>query len=221
MSAAIPVVVVAVLAIALGVMGNKATDAVGPLASPVPSPDLGTGARPPELVIARAEGVDVHLPVDPGRVTAMAFHAIDDPSGVALAAAGGVTIHQSDRHGRLGPDTAGLDVGAPAGTTVYSPVDGVIAGVSDYVVSGRIEGYQVVITPAVAASGLVLRITHLDDRATGSRPSVGTPVRAGVTPLGTVHDLSGVAEQELSRFTNDAGNHVDLELTRTEASLIL
>ena len=151
----------------------------------------------------------------------MAFHAIDDPSGVALTAAGGVTIHQSDRRGRLGPDTAGLDVGAPAGTTVYSPVDGVIAGVSDYVVSGRIEGYEVTITPAVAASGLVLRITHLDDRAAGSRPSVGTPVRAGITPLGTVHDFSGVVEQELSTFTNDAGNHVDLELTRTEASLIL
>ena len=222
MSAAIPVVVVAVLAIVLGVMGGNATDGAGPLASPVPSSDLGTGARPPELVIARAEGVDVHLPVDPERVTAMAFHAIDDPSGVALTAASGVTIHQSDRRGRLGPDTAGLDVGAPAGTTVYSPVDGVIAGVSDYVVSGRIEGYEVTITPAVAASGLVLRITHLDDRATGNtRPSVGTPVRAGVTPLGTVHDFSGVAEQELSKFTNDAGNHVDLELTRTEASLIL
>ena len=220
-SAAIPIVVVAVLAIVLGVMGNNASDAVGPLASPVPSPDLGSGARPPELVIARAEGVDVHLPVDPERVTAMAFHAIDDPSGVALTAAGGVSIHQSDRAGRLGPDTAGLDVGAPAGTTVYSPVDGVIAGVSDYVVSGRIEGYQVVITPAVAASGLVLRITHLDDRSTGRRPSVGTPVRAGVTPLGTIHDFSGVVDQELSRFTNDAGNHVDLELTRTEAALLL
>lgn len=221
-SAAIPVVVVAVLAIVLGVMGNDAaSEAVGPLASPVPSPELGSGARPPELVIARAEGVDVHMPVDPQRVTAAAFHAIDDPSGVALESSGAMTIHQADRRGRVGPETAGLDVGAPAGTTVFSPVDGIIASVSDYMVSGRIEGYEITITPAVAASGLVLRVTHLDDPGTGERPSVGTPVRAGVTPLGTVHDFTGVAEQELSQFTSDAGNHVDLELVRTEAALIL
>ena len=166
-------------------------------------------------MIARAEGVEVHLPVDPERVTAIAFHPIDDPSGVALASSGAVTIHQSGRRDRVGPETAGLDVGAPAGTTVYAPVDGVIASVSDYMVSGRIEGYELTITPAIAASGLVLRVTHLGDRDNGERPSVGTPVRAGVTPLGTVHDFTGVVEQELSQFTSDEGNHVDLELIRT------
>jgi len=221
-SAAIPVVIVTLLAIVLGVMGNNAgTEATGPLASPIPSPDLGSGARPPELIIARAEGVEVHLPVDPERVTAAAFHPIDDPSGVAMESAGAVTIHQGDRRGRVGAETAGLDVGAPAGTAVYAPVDGVIASVTDYMVSGRIEGYEVTITPSVAASGLVLRITHLGDPDTGERPSVGTQVRAGVTPLGTVHDFSGVIDQELSQFTSDSGNHVDLELIRTQAALIL
>ncbi len=221
MSAAIPVVVVAVLAIVLGVMGNGAASDAGPLASPVPSPELGSGARPPELVIARAEGVEIHLPVDPERVTAIAFHPIDEPSGVALAASGTVTIHQSDPRGRVGPTTAGLDVGAPAGTTVYAPVDGTIASVSDYMVSGRIEGYEITINPAIAASGLVLRVTHLGDPAAGERPSVGTPVRAGVTPLGTVHDFSDTLEQELSRFTSDSGNHVGLSLVRAQAALIL
>ena len=215
-------VVVAVLAIVLGVMGSGTTsDGVGPLASPVPSPELGSGARPPELVIARAEGVEVHLPVDPERVTAIAFHPIDDPSGVALNSSGAVTIHQSDRGDRVGPETAGLDGGAPAGTTVFAPVDGVIASVSDYMVSGRIEGYELTITPSTAASGLVLRVTHLGERDNGERPSVGTPVRAGVTPLGAVHDFTGVVEQELSQFTSDSGNHVDLELIRTQAALIL
>lgn len=220
-SAAIPVVIVAVLAIVLGVMGSNASDSAGPLASPVPSPDLGSGERPPELIIARAEGVEVHLPVDPERVTAAAFHPIDDPSGIALQSSGAMTIHQADRGGRVGPETAGLDVGAPAGTTVYAPVDGVIASVSDYMVSGRIEGYEITITPSIAASGLVLRVTHLGDTDTGERPSVGMPVRAGVTALGVVHDFSGVVNQELSRFTSDAGNHVDMELVRTQAALIL
>jgi murein DD-endopeptidase MepM/ murein hydrolase activator NlpD len=221
-SAAIPVIVVAVLALVLGVMGGgSSSDVPGPLASPSPSAELGSGARPPQLVIARAEGVDVHIPVDPSRVTAMAFHAIDDTAGVALESSGVVTIHQSAREGRVGPDTAGLDVGAPAGTTVYSPVDGTIASVSDYVISGKVAGYEVDITPSVASSGLLLRVTHLDDPGVGSRPSVGLPVRAGVTPLGRVKDFTSVATQQLSRFTADAGNHVDLELVRTEAALIL
>ncbi len=219
-SAAIPVVVVAVLALVLGVMGGG-PEAAGPLASPVATPDLGTGARPPELVIARAEGVQVHIPVDPDRVTAAAFHAIDDPSGIAMDSSGALRIHQAPRSDRVGPDTAGLSVGAPAGTTVYAPVDGVIAGVTNYTVFGKIEGYEITITPAVAASGLVLRMTHITDPAAGARPSVGQPVRAGVTVLGRVHDFSSVAEQELSRFTADDGNHVNLELLRTEAALIL
>jgi murein DD-endopeptidase MepM/ murein hydrolase activator NlpD len=220
-SAAIPVVAVAVLALVLGVMGGGASEANGPLASPVPSPELGSGARPPELVIARAEGVQVHIPVDPERVTAMAFHPIDDASGVELAATGAVRIHQAPRDGRAGPATAGLDVGAPAGTTVYAPVDGVIASVSDYTVFGKVEGYEITITPSIAASGLVLRVTHLDEPPDGVRPNVGTPVRAGVTELGRVRDFSGVAQQEISKFTADSGNHVDLSLVRTEAALIL
>lgn len=214
-------VIVAVLAVVLGVMGGEGADAGERLASPVASPELGTGARPPELVIASSEGVRVHMPVDPDRVTAAAFHPIDEPSGVAMEAAGPLRIHQAPRRGRAGPETAGLSVGAPAGTTVYAPVDGVIAGVTNYTVFGKIEGYEVTITPATAASGLVLRMTHITDPATGSRPSVGTPVRAGITVVGRVHDFSEVAEQEISQFTADEGNHVDLELLRTEAALIL
>jgi murein DD-endopeptidase MepM/ murein hydrolase activator NlpD len=220
-SAAIPVVIVAVLAVVLGVMGGEGTDTDGPLASPAPSPQIGPGARPPELVIAAAEGVQVHIPVDPERVTAAAFHPIDDPSGVAMESTGGLRIHQAPRRGRVGPETAGLSVGAPAGTTVYSPVDGTISSVSNYTVFGKIEGYEVSITPASAAGGLVLRMTHISEPGSGTRPNVGEPVRAGITVLGRVHDFSGVAEQEISEFTADDGNHVDLELLRTEAALLL
>ena len=162
----------------------------------------------------------MHIPVDRQRVTAVAFHAINDPSGVAMQASGALRIQQSDRAGRAGPDTAALDVGAPAGTAVYAPVDGTIASVSDYMVLGRIEGYEVAIAPLVAATGLVLRMTHLDPPAAGNLPSVGDAVRAGITPLGRVRDFSNVAEQELSHFTSDSGNHVHMELIRTEAGLI-
>jgi murein DD-endopeptidase MepM/ murein hydrolase activator NlpD len=219
--AAIPLIIVAVLALVLGIGREDVASQAGPLASPVPSPDLGSGARPPDVAIARADGVEVHIPVDPQRVTAAAFHAINDPSGVAMEASGALHIQQSGRDGRAGPDTAALDVGAPAGTAVYAPVDGTIASVSDYMVLGRIEGYEVTIAPSVAATGLVLRLTHLDPPTAGDLPSVGDAVRAGVTPLGRVRDFSNVAEQELSHFTSDSGNHVHMELIRTEAGLIL
>jgi hypothetical protein len=220
-SAAIPVVIVAVLALALGLSGGGATtEAAGPLASPVPPPELGSGARPPEIVIARADAVEIHVPVDPERVTAAAFHAVNNPSGVELERSGPLDIHQAGRDDRTGPETAGLDVGAPAGTAVYAPVDGTIASVGDYLVSGKIEGYEVAITPSAAPSGLMLRVTHLEESDTGVRPNVGTPVRAGVTPLGRVRDFSTVARQELSEFTSDAGNHEHMERNRAHAGLI-
>ncbi len=221
-SAAIPVAAVVILALILSFGGGgTASDASGPLATPAPPPaESGSGGRPPELVIARGEGIDVHLPVDAERVTAAMFHPVNDAAAIGLESAGSLDVHQADRGDRIGPETAGLDVGAPAGTTVFSPVNGEIAGVSDYVISGRIEGYEIIVTPSVAASGLVLRLTHLDEPPGAERPSVGTPVRVGATPLGRVRDFSAVARQELSEFTNDDGNHVHMELVRTEADLI-
>jgi len=221
-SAAIPIAAVAILAIILSLGGGgTASEAAGPLASPVPPPpESGSGAQPPELVIARGEGVEIHLPVDPERVTTAMFHPVNDTAGVSLEPTGSLDVHQADRGDRTGPESAGLDIGAPAGTTVYSPVDGEIASVSDYVISGRIEGYEIVVSPSVAASGLVLRLTHLDEPASGERPSVGTPLRAGVTALGRVRDFSTVARQEIAEFTSDNGNHVHMELIRTEAGLL-
>lgn len=220
-AAAIPLVAVGILALILSLGDGDGTSiSAGPLAAPVPAAQSGSGARPPELVIARGEGVEVHLPVDPERVTAAMFHPVNDASGVGLDAAGPLDIRQAERGDRAGPETAGLDIGAPAGTTVFSPLDGVIAGVSDYVVSGRIEGYEVILSPSVAASGLVLRLTHLDEPANAPRPSVGSPVRAGTTPLGRVRDFSAVARQEISDYTSDSGNHLHMELVRTEADLI-
>ena len=67
----------------------------------------------------------------------------------------------------------------------------------------------------------MLRITHLGDPATGERPSVGTPVRAGVTPLGTVHDFSGVVEQELASSPPTRATTSTSSSIRTQAALIL
>jgi hypothetical protein len=52
-------------------------------------------------------------------------------------------------------------------------------------------------------------ISHVD-----ADPSltVGAMVTAGASKLGTVLDFSRVEHQALSRYTNDAGNHVLIEV---------
>lgn len=213
-----PLAVVGVLALILGLVGGRSGESSAPLAAPISSTPVSAG-QPPDLTIARGEGVQINVPVDPAVITAAAFHAIGDTSGVALESSGAIQIHRSDRDGRLGPATAALDVGAPAGTPVYSPVDGVVASVADYKAGGRIEGFEISIAPDVASQGVLVRVTHLDDPERGSRLSVGDPVQAGETLLGRVRDFSSVGRQELAQFTSDSGNHVHLELIRTRADL--
>lgn len=213
-----PLAVVGVLGIILGLVGGRSADTDAPLAVPITSTPVSAG-RPPELVIARGEGVQINVPVDPAVITAAAFHPIGDTSAVSLESSGAIEIHQSDRDGRLGPASAALDVGAPAGTPVYAPVDGVVAAVADYKAAGKIEGFEISIAPDVASQGVLVRVTHLDDPERGGRLSVGDPVQAGETLLGRVRDFSSVGRQELAQFTSDSGNHVHMEVIRTRADL--
>jgi hypothetical protein len=149
-------------------------------------------------VIARAAEVPLRLPVDPDRITAVAYHPVSDTTLVAMEPGDGVSHVQSPRDGRSGPDTA---------------------AVTDYRVSGEVQGYEVAFEPDVAAGQLVVRVSHLDPHD-GKRPQVGDTVTAGETIIGLVRDFSGVAEQELSQFTSDSGNHVAIEVVRTGADLL-
>lgn len=216
-AAAAAVVLLGIVALVV-VLGTGSGSEDGPLADPVPSPDLGTGGRPPDIEIASAAEIPIQLPVDPERLTAIAFHPVSDPALVPMEPSGEVDYETSPRGDRSGPDTAAVDVGAPAGTAVYAPVDGTIAAVTDYVLSGKVEGYEVAIEPELAARQLVVRVTHLDPHD-GSPPEVGSAVTAGQTIIGTVRDFSGVTEQEISQFTSDAGNHVAIEVIRTGTDL--
>lgn len=212
-------VLAALLLLAMFALLGASGDGPGrPLAAPLSSTPVSS-AQPPDLTIARGEGVSVNLPVDPAAVTAAAFHPIGDPTAVALESTGAIRIQQGDRNGRAGPETAGLDIGAPAGTSVYAPVDGVVVSVADYKINGRIEGFEISIAPDVASRGVVVRMTHLDDPERGGRLRVGQGVQAGETLVGRVRDFTSVGRQELSQFTSDSGNHVHIELIRTQADL--
>jgi hypothetical protein len=200
-------------------------------ALPGPASRLLPVGPPTPLTVALHNGLRIQLPVAQGRVTAIGYHSADDgvlplsPLGHqgnegALARLahkifggghGGFVYYQLS-----GGETAVLDVGAPPGTDVYAPVDGTIVGISDYVLDGRVYGSRIDIQPSAAPS-LVVSLTHLNpDPAL----TVGSAIAASSTKVGRVVDLSGVEKQALARYTQDAGNHVAIEL-RPAATLTL
>jgi hypothetical protein len=190
-----------------------------------PSSTLLAPAGPPRPQIVAVRGrLRIQLPVAQSRVTAIGYHG-GSVGGLPLGPVGkrgnhGFLGRLVDRvfgpeqgelvwyqlEGGSGPRTSTLDVGAPAGTDVFAPVDGVITGMSDFVINRKTYGVRIDIQPASAPS-LVLSIVRLEPDPV---LTVGSTVVAAKTRLGTVLDLSEVEEHALAEFTQDVGNHVTL-----------
>jgi murein DD-endopeptidase MepM/ murein hydrolase activator NlpD len=195
--------------------------------------NLATGAAtsPFPQIIALRGPVRLQMPIPQARQTAIGYHAAND-GALALSPVGhqgneGLVqrvFHRVFGGGgghpvwyRLGGGpTSTIDVGAAPGTDVYSPVDGVVVGITPYVVAGHRYGSRIDIQPQSAPS-LVVTLTQL--RADPAL-TVGADVVSGATKVGAVVDLSKVERQALARYTNDAGNHVSIEL-HTAAVLVL
>jgi hypothetical protein len=193
--------------------------------APAPAHRLLPSGPPRPQVIALRDSLRIQTPISQTRVTAIGYHGVDngalplEPVGrqanegalarlvrrIAGTGDSGITYYQL---GGEGPETAVLDVGAPPGTDVYTPVDGTVVGITGYVVSGRRLGSRIDIQPSSSPS-LVVSLTHLrSDPAL----TVGTAVTAASSKIGTVLDFSRVERQSLARYTQDAGNHVSLEV---------
>src|SRR5207248_549200 len=110
--------------------------------------------------------------------------------------------------GGQGPSTSVLEVGAAAGTDVYSPVDGTVLSIDDVVLNGRVYGSRLEVQPTGAPS-LIVSISHI--RVDPSLV-VGSPLAAGASKLGSIVDFAGAEKQSLARYTNDPGNHVAIEV---------
>ncbi len=205
--------------------------------TPVPLPPaerLLPGGPPALQVVALQGDLRIYLPIAQDKVTAIAYHAVGD-GPLALEPVGtqgnaGVftrllrrlfgqekgTIRYYLIGGGPGPDTAGLDVGAPVATDVYAPVDGTVVGVDGRLIAGEVHGVRIDIQPS-GSPGLVVSLHNLDgDDALG----VGSVVSAARTRLGSLIDLSEVETAALAAFTTDSGQHVHLEV-RPAANLAL
>jgi hypothetical protein len=230
------VVAAALIATAIGVTllmtafsGNetrlRATTLVAPAQRLLP-------ARPLPQVIATRGTLRLELPVAQSRVTAIGYHApstsgslaldpVGQPANEGLLArvahrlfgGGGSGLHYYLLGGTGGPETGVLNVGAPSGTDVYSPVDGTIVGMTPYVVSGKKYGVRLDIQPA-AAPALVVSLTNL---RVDPGLTVGSTVKSTVSKVGSVIDMSHVETQALAHYTQDHGNHVAVEVHQATA----
>jgi murein DD-endopeptidase MepM/ murein hydrolase activator NlpD len=213
-----------VVTLFLTAFGSSGTD--GSPVSLAPSKRLNPAPPPRPQVLAAHGSLRLQLPIPETRVTAIGYHAAAsgalalDPVGSRaneglgqrivrrLFGGGGSGIRYYQLGGEGGPSTAVLNVGAPSGTDVYSPVDGTVVGLGANVVSGRKYGVRIDIQPSDAPS-LVVSITHL--RADPAL-EVGDAVAASRSKIGSVIDFSKIEQQALARYTQDAGNHVAIEV---------
>ncbi len=188
-----------------------------------PAPLPVTSAPPEPQVLATVGNLRVQSPVAQGGITAVGFHGTSDGALVlkpvgpqrneGLVARLWRRITGASKSGLAWYQLSGgplrtLDVGAVAGTDVYSPVDGTVVAIRDHVVSGKVVGAEIELRPASAPS-LVVSIQNV-------RPdpvlSVGANVAAGSSKLGTVTNISRHERQALARYAAEGGNNVAIQV---------
>ncbi len=133
-----------------------------------------------------------------------------DPTDLEPRILGGSVLRmwRSNRGGQ--PDTA-ADIGAPPGSTVYAPVNGVVIDIKTYALYGKHEDIEVHIQPR-GYPDIDLVLIHVED----VQVRVGEHVVAGVTPLARVRRLSDCIDHQLGKYTVDPGDHVHMQLNRIE-----
>jgi hypothetical protein len=199
--------------------GSSAEGTDAPVAAPLPV----TSAPPEPQVLASVGNLRVQSPVAQGGVTAVGFHGSEEgalvlqPAGPqsneGLVARLWRRITGSSRPGLAwyqleSGELRTLDVGAVAGTDVYSPVDGTVVAIRDHVVAGRVVGAEIELRPTAAPSLVVQIVNVRPDRAL----TVGANVAAGSSKLGRVADIRRFERQALARFAPDGGNNVSIQV---------
>jgi hypothetical protein len=187
------------------------------------------------VVVARVESADILLPVAREVTTAVAYHPVENtntvpfsPAGDRLgggslgqkladifAGGGGVQYYLMDGTGSdRSSSTSGLDVGAVPGSPITSPVSGKVTAIKKYRILGRYADVEVDIR-LTSDPSLLLVVTHVDKL----KAEIGQVVTRGETVLGSVRGFPAGLDQALSRYTSDAGDHVQLVVLRVTPEL--
>jgi hypothetical protein len=228
------VMAVLVVTLVLTAFGTGSAPQLAIETAAAPTPAVGASGLPLPQIVATHGPLRIQMPVPQSHVTAVGYHGAGE-GALRLQPLGkrgnqGVLGRLRDRifgaeretlvwyqlAGGRGPATSSLAVGAAPDTDVFSPVDGTVVGISELVFDKQRRGVRVDIQPSGAPS-LVVSVSRL--RADPAL-TVGSPVASAKTRIGIVLDLSRIERQALARYTQDAGNHVSIEV-RPAATLSL
>lgn len=223
---------VAIVTLLMSAFGGSGTPTTTP--APASAARLLPAGPPRTEIVAQLGNLRLQLPVSQSRVTAIGYQG-GTADALALSPLGRqanqgllgriahVILGGSSGNprwyqlsGGLGPATSGLDIGAAAGTDIYSPVDGTILSIDDDVLNDLVVGSTIDIQPTGAPS-FVVSVSHV--RADPALV-VGSTLTSASSKLGTVVDYSTVERQGLAHYTNDAGNHVVIEVRPAAAQTI-
>jgi hypothetical protein len=223
--------IVAALALVTLILTAFGSGSPGPVASTTAASPVASGVQPEPEILATVSNLQLRLPIAGEAVTAIGFHGADagamtlKPVGrqanegllarlwrrIAGSSQAGPTWYQLSG----GPGTEVLDVGATPGTDVYSPVDGTVVSISDFVIDGKAYGSQIDVRPS-AAPALIVTLSHL---AADPSLAVGSPVLASSSKLGTVVDVATVERQALAKHARARGNNVAIDVHPAAGSL--
>jgi hypothetical protein len=223
--------IVAVLALVTLILTAFGSGSPQRVASTVELTPVASGVPPEPEILATVSNLQIRLPIAGEAVTAIGFHGSDagamelDPVGrqanegvlarlwrkIAGSSNDGPVWYQLEG----GPGTEVLAVGAAPGTDVYSPVDGTVVSISDYVIDGKAFGSRIDVRPTAAPS-LIVTLIHLEPDPS---LAVGSPVLASSSKLGTVVDVAAVERQALAKHARARGNNVSIDVHPAAGSL--
>jgi len=221
------VVALALVTLILTAFGSNSPQNVATAVAPAPA----RGVPPEPQVLATVGNLQIKLPIAAEAVTAIGFHGASgdamelSPVGrqvnEGLLARLWRRIAGSSQKGPVwfqldgGPGTDVLDVGAMPGTDAYSPVEGTVVSISDFVIDGKAFGSRIDVRPSASPS-LIVTLTHLKPDPS---LTVGSPVFASSSKLGTVVDVATVERQALAKHAGTGGNNVAIDVHPAAGSL--
>jgi len=212
--------------------GSSRTAVPVPVAAQTTPSAAALAVRPRPQMLATIGNLQIQLPVAAAALTAIGFHGSNDGSlslkPVGRQANEGILARlwrriagarrDTPRWYQLEggpPGTNMLDVGTAAGTDVYAPVEGTVVAVRTIVVGGRPVGSRIDLRPSRSPSVMVSVMNVKPDRSI----TVGTPVLAASSKLGTAADVAAVEEQALAAHAPDDGNNVSIAVYPSPGSL--